>query len=194
MEELIKIGEIIKIDTSTSEVHYNGETFSVKKVLTLPEMISFVDDVINNCFITDDEGKEMYMPELRIFVINNMILKYYTNIEMPDNVLERYMYTLYMDGLIREITSPEYINTIQFQSIMMSIDQKIDYRIKKNIHSFNDTFATLVNFIINVVNTFKSEYGDIDKEFVQKFMEAVSEGAIINDRAKALIEKSEDNG
>lgn len=115
----------------------------IKSTLSLPDMLTFVNDVVSSCFSEDGE----YMPEVKDFAIKSNILSKYANIVLPDDLELRYGMTYATDAA--EIIL-NHVNHAQFAAILQSIDEKITYlsnshlsALENQMEKFISTFANL---------------------------------------------------
>lgn len=118
-------------------------TIQIKKTITLPEMMLFVQEVVEACI--DGETGE-YIPEAYDFAIRSAVLTHYANFAMPAN-LEKQYWLIYNTRAFQQVLNN--INEQQFNDIIRAIDRKVKYmldvmssaavaKINEVIAKFND--------------------------------------------------------
>lgn len=121
-------------------------TIQIKKTITLPEMMLFVQEVVEACI--DGETGE-YIPEAYDFAIRSAVLTHYANFAMPAN-LEKQYWLIYNTRAFQQVLNN--INEQQFNDIIRAIDRKVKYmldvmssaavsKINEVIAKFNDVAA-----------------------------------------------------
>ena len=61
---------------------WNEIDITIKRTISLGDMLSFVNDVVASCF--QDNGE--FMPEVLDFAIRSNIILKYSNVSLPDNL------------------------------------------------------------------------------------------------------------
>lgn len=147
-------------------IEWGGVEITVKRTLSLTEMIEFVANVVESCF--DDSGN--FMPEIMDFAVKVNIATIYANIKLPKDIKKQYE-LLYISNITDSIV--KQVNTQQLTEILNSISAKVKYKtdsrvnaahaeIKKIAEGFSDTKSRLDNLM--------SFFSDMDvKDIVQKF-------------------------
>lgn len=114
----------------------------IKNIITLPEMLSFVKEVVEACI--DGETGE-YLPEAYDFAIRTSVLTRYANFAMPTN-LEKQYWLVYKTSAFSQVV--EHIDECQFNDIIRAIDKKINFML--NIMS--SAAVTKINEVISKFN------------------------------------------
>ena len=102
----------------------DGVSMTVKKSLSLMEMLQFVEDVVSTCFPGDGE----FRPEMREFAIMTGVLTVYANFNMPKDVSRQYDLIYNTDAYEQVVRN---INQAQFRDIIESIDARIEHELRK---------------------------------------------------------------
>ena len=157
-------------------VEYNGRNIEVKPLLSLDEMMSLVNCVVNSCF--DEDGK--YIPEARDYVTRYTILRIYTNIELSRDDDESYRFVYDCDDLISDIMS--VVDESQFRAIDRAISDKIVSLVDFHANEANARVEKLYGILSNTVEQFTDIFGDITEEDIQKAINAISESGIDTDK------------
>lgn len=151
---------------------------SIKYSLTLKEMLTFVNNVVNMCF-EDMDGT--YLPEVKDFAIKSCILEMYAGLELPENAEERYKLIYETD--IAE-TVMEHINRIQLSEIANSIDEKLRHLSSANIEVVNKQIGDLYNTLTALENQVETMFSNVPAEDIAKLVGAISNGGF--DEGKIL--------
>lgn len=158
--------------TPTSTVQIDDVEITVKKTLSLSEMLSFVDGVVNSCFL-EESGE--YMPEIKHFAIQHGIIEYYTNIELPEDTQEKYDFLMRSD-IIKIIS--EMIDKEQFMDMMESIDCKIDHISRANISILEKQMVDLQHMVTNMIEKFTGALDGIDMDVLNAINSSYMNGDI----------------
>ena len=148
---------------------WHGLEITVKPRLPLDAMMRFVDSVVKTCF--DDDGE--YHPELKDFSIKYNIINQYTNIDMPDTSMDKYM-IISSCGLVESIVE-NIRDAKQLGRMVDAIDEKIDALVQSNISAVTRQINDLYSNIQNLTSQLESVFGNVsDEDMVNLF------GALIN--------------
>lgn len=110
----------------------------IHKVISLPEMIAFVQEVVEACI--DGESGE-YLPESYDFAIRAGVLTHYANFTLPSN-LEKQYWILYRTEAFNQVMRS--IDKCQFENIINAIDRKIKFK----LNLISSSAITAVNEMI----------------------------------------------
>lgn len=152
-------------------IQWHEAEVRVKRTLSLTEMLSFVDEVVESCF----HDKLGYMPEVKDFAIKSNILTRYANFSVPDNLEHRYQMVYGTDAVDAVCVA---IDTTQLQEIVNSINSKIRF--------LCDSKATLVQERINSVletmeemsNNTKDIFSGLSQEDLNNLIGAITESGL----------------
>lgn len=156
----------------TELVDWHGVEITVKKTLSLTEMMEFVDTVVGSCFT--DNGS-VYLPEVQDFVIKVCVLEKYANFTMPRNVKSQYELIYQTDALETVLA---HVNPQQFNEICMAITKKIDNLAQANIETVHRQMNDLYTAFDNIQNQLSAMFAGIGENDVRAVVEAVSNGAL----------------
>lgn len=149
---------------------WNGLDIQVKKVLTLEEMVIFVEYVVKSCF---GNGEHEYNPEMKYLAIKNCIIDVYTNLRTPTNINKKYDF-IYQTDIIDTILSR--INIDQYNEIIESVDRKISYMAQKNISMAESKTSELCSTFESIREQLMNTFSEIDKESVAKIINDLASG------------------
>lgn len=156
------------IHISTKTVEWNGVNITIKPTLSLKEMLSFVDNVVQSCFTTEDAA---YIPEVKEFVIKCCVLEMYANFTLPTNVERKYD-LIYCTDAIDVVMSN--INAAQFGEIMEAINDKISNIAQANIESANKQINELYSAFDNIQEQMSSLFAGIGNDEIGKLVGAIA--------------------
>lgn len=163
-----KIKSVINPDMAVSTFEWNEMSISVKRYLDMEDMMNFTYSVFNSCF-SNTTGE--YRPEVKDFAIRSCILEIYANIDLPDNLADRYN-LIYQSNIIPEIMP--YIDQAQFNAIVLAIDSKIEARINMNIAKFENDMRKAQDALDSVLAYVKGIFDGVDNETVKQIAGAIS--------------------
>ena len=165
-------------------IQWHGAEVSVKCILSLADMLAFVDDVVKSCF----HDKLGFMPEVMDFAIKSNILTRYANFSMPDNLEHRYQ-MIYATDAVDAVCAA--ISEVQLQEIVNAINSKIDF--------LCDSKATAIEARVNDVLTAMEEIRDktqdifagLTRDDVKKVMDAIGNGSVSEEKiVQAYLEQT----
>ena len=165
------------------EVEWNGLSVTSQKRLSLPEMLSFVATVSTSCF--SDKGE--YRPEIKDFILNCELISRYTNIELPDDTIEKYTMACLATDLIATIK--QEIDTDQYYSICRAIDSKIHHVANANIQAITVKMNEITASFDNLEKTLSKTFSGVDSEMIKKLASSASNGRIDEEKLVKAINK-----
>lgn len=178
-----KLKSVINPDVAVSTFEWNEMSISVKRYLDMEDMMNFTYSVFNSCF-SNTTGE--YRPEVKDFAIRSCILEIYANIDLPDNLADRYN-LIYQSNIIPEIMP--YIDQAQFNAIMIAIDNKIESRINMNVAKFENEMREAQETLSGVLEFVKEIFDGIDNETVKQIAGAISNMKISPEKlAETVVE------
>ena len=163
-------------EAKVKTISYNGVDVQVKQRLTYSEMHAFVNVVANGCF--DDDGN--YIPEVKDYIIRCVILRMYTNIDIPEDDYSCYEFVYENEDLILAITSS--FDNMQFNIIEEAIDNKIAYMIKTQADKINKRFDEITKQLDELTGAFSALFDGIDADEIEKLVTALSESGFDEDK------------
>ena len=158
--------------TPTEVFDWNGIEVTVKKHLSLQEMLEFVDSVVKSCFANESHA---YMPEVKDFAIKVCVLEKYANFTMPRNVESKYALVSYTDAFAQVL---RHIDLGQFGEINVAIENKVANLAQANIEAVNKQMNELYSAFDNLQTQLASLFEGINGEDMKAVVEALSNGAL----------------
>ena len=175
--------------TPTETFDWNGIEVTVKKNLSLKEMLEFVDIVVKSCFTKDTNA---YMPEIKDFATKVCILEKYANFTMPRNVETQYTLIYHTDAVERVLG---YVNPQQFNEICVAIAKKVENLAQANIEAVTKQMNELYASLDNMQTQFSKVFDGIDEESISEIVNAFGNGVIDEEKlAKAVLNQNNKNG
>lgn len=104
---------------------YGDRSIAVKKVISFRDMMRLVRTVADSCF--DDDGE--YMPEVKDFCYQSLMVEYYSNVKLPEDIEERNE-LIYGTNLSDMIIAR--VSNVQHWAIEAAIEERINHR--KNVN------------------------------------------------------------
>ena len=139
----------------------------VKRTLSLTEMLSFVDDVVESCF----HDRLGYMPEVKDFAIKSNILTRYANFSMPDNLAHRYQ-MVYGTDAVDVVCSA--IDTVQLQEIVDSINRKIRFLCDSKANLIQERINSVLEAMEEMRDNTKDIFDGLSKDDMKALMGAIT--------------------
>lgn len=143
-----------------------GNELIINPTLSLTEMLTFVNDVVNSCF--DDQGD--YVPEILDFVIGCSILEKYANFSLPKNLESRYE-LIYNTNAVDTVYS--HINQVQFKVIRSAIDKKIKYMCDTNSIYIRRSFEAIVKSLSAIQEKSDGIFDGVEANDVERLVDAL---------------------
>lgn len=161
-------------------VVWNDIEIMIKPVLSLKEMMTFVDNVVKMCFTED----AVYLPEAKDFAIKSCILEMYANFDLPRDVSQRYE-LIYCSDIVTFVI--EHINQIQLNEIVNSSNEKIANLAQANIEAMNKQMNDLYNAFNNLQSQISNVFDNISPDDIIKFSETIENFATKPDALSEAI-------
>ena len=172
--------------TSTESIDWNGIEVTVKKNLSLKEMMEFVDSVVKSCFTKDTNA---YIPEIKDFAIKVCVLEKYANFTMPSNVETQYALVYNTDAVQCVLN---YVNHKQYSEICDAISKKIENLAQANIEAVNRQMNELYNTFNNLQTQLSGLFDGVNNDDIRAVAGALANGTIDEEKlVKAYISQKE---
>lgn len=159
-----------------AKTHFKNETaiqwheaeVRVKRTLPLPEMLGFVDNVVQSCF-HDELG---FMPEIKDFAIKSNVLTRYANFSLPENLEHRYQLICGTDAVDAVCGA---IDTTQLQEIVNSINSKIRFLCDSKASLIQERINSVLETLEDMRDSTKDIFGGISKDDMKALVGAMTE-------------------
>lgn len=142
--------------------------FNIKRtVLTLREANDFINNVAYAGFSDSENGSVQYNPFFQKLELKSKFLEYYTDYQPHENVEDDYADFANFDFEIDNRTSPIY-SSIQFQDILVSINEKVEYIKNQAFSNSNNNDKNLEDLFVLYLSPLVSKMNEMcEKETVR---------------------------
>lgn len=167
-----KLEEIVaNTEDVITEVEWNGMTLRIRRNIDMRDMLEFVRDVVESCFVKDT-GE--YLPEIRDFMTCCEILERYANFELPDDIESRYTIIYKLNVMSTVIP---HIDQCQLESITSAISKKIKHRAQSNIEALTKQMNEVTAGFLALEDNLSTIFMGVDGDTITKLASAISNGA-----------------
>lgn len=142
----------------------------IKKRLSLAEMLSFVNEVVESCV---DVPSGEYLPELREFAIRANVLTRYANFTLPTNVERKYELVF---GTSAYETVICYIDTNQLNEIRDVIDRRVSYVISAMTSAVSFKTTEMLDKVGELTNKVGDSINEMNPEELDKMFKGTLSG------------------
>ena len=153
-----------------SEIEWNGLKIQIKNRLTLDESDDFCLLLTAIQFIGDDGS---YRPTLRDFGVRSNIIKFYTNVELPEDVNDTYN-LLYGNDLVETVR--RYVDQVQLSSLLKSTEALVKHMATSEAEAIISEFKKLADRMNELTSVIEGTFSTISKEDIEGVAKAFSEG------------------
>lgn len=165
-------------------INWRNVDIVVTDTLNLVDAMSFVDEIVDLCFSDDGE----YRAELKSFVIDRAVLKFYTNIDIDFNMEDCYSFVCRTD-ICQSVY--ENINKLQMESLIHAAEEKINLRAKANIEMLNKNLNELIYDFHGMQDKMLSLFENVNTDDISNLVKAISNSELDESKiVKAYIEQS----
>lgn len=172
--------KVAKANPNKTTITWNNIEVVITPTLSMKNMMRFVSEVIETCFIGD---VEMYMPELKDFLIKLYTLELYTNFTLPRNVEKQYELIYNTDAFETVLMQ---VNQHQFNEICWAIDKKLEHRAAYNVADAEKRLGAIMNSIEDLGGQLSDVFEGIDGDTMAGLVNAMQDGKL--DESKLIKE------
>ena len=182
-----KIESIVKNEEENVVLQWHDLELTVKKKLSLGEMLVFVSSIVDNCFGDD----AVYIPEVADYIRRCAILELYANVRLPQNTEKRYafVYSDALDEAIEMILS--VIDAKQYTEMLSAAQEKIDYRINTETESVRHRVDEAAKTLDNLADQLKGLFSGMTVDDVKGLIGALTNGIDEEKIVNAYIDRKE---
>ena len=160
-----------------------GIPVTITKTISFEEVVNFVAEVADNCFLSDGR----YIPEAMQALIDCGVVRHYTNINLPANLSSAY--DLVMRSGIIDFIMPE-INSNQYNDIIIAIRDKIEYACDTNVTEFRNSLSDMMASMIDLQDRTRELFGKISPDEIQTLLAAFGDDKDVENKVvDAYIER-----
>lgn len=182
LEQLINEGSD-DIPVSMQLVEWNGLNIEVTHTLSIKDAFSLVQDVVDMSFLEDGT----YAPEVTDFAMRAGVIDYYTNIDLPEKMEDRYrlVYSLPINEVVIE-----HINRTQFEVICDAAERRIEMLCDTDVLAMRERINTLLDALDELAGNADKLFGSVQTGDIAKLSAALANGTIDEEKiVKALTSK-----
>lgn len=162
--------------TPIVNVDWHGVEITVKNTLSFRDVLAFVDSVSKSCF---SSATNAYLPEVKVFAIKCCVLEMYANFSLPANVEHKYDLVYNTDAFDVVL---EHINVKQFNEIVDAINEKVKNMAQANAETINKQMNEIYAAFDGLQKQIEGIFSGISPEEISKFINAVSNGELNEDK------------
>lgn len=144
----------------------NAVEIAVKTRLTMSERITFVNDIVDTLFVSDNNEHTIYIPSLRDFAFGYALVRYFTNVPLSGGAgkifafLEETQFVTWLTNIIGE----EYV-----AKMVAYADEAIEYRKQREMKT--SKLDELLESVLSVVKAVGDETKDIDVAQIMNYVQ-----------------------
>lgn len=185
-ENVEKLRELIEHhDQLDTEIEFHGVKFRVRNKISLEEMIAFVDGVASSCH---DTGFE-YMPELFEYTFRLMVVRYYTDLPVPQDSSPSYA-MMFIEGLFEAIL--EHVSEDQIKDIRNSIHRKVEYSINTTIKELEREATDIIAKVGGVYEDLSAHLTNLSAKDWSTLIESFAGGGFSEEKLMEAYLKSKE--
>lgn len=154
---------------------WNEIDITIKRTISLGDMLSFVNDVVASCF----QGSGEFMPEVLDFAIRSNIILKYSNVSLPDNLEHRYA-ILYCTDIVNFVRG--HADQEQVDEIINAIRRKVDYLCNTNVRAIQSKLNELISAFDNLQSKTADVFNNISSDDVAKLASVLSSGELSEEK------------
>lgn len=152
-----------------------GIPVTITKTISFEEVVSFVAEVADNCFL--DDGR--YIPEAMQALIDCGVVRHYTNISLPANLSSAYELVM-QSGIIDFIMSE--INYSQYNNILLAIRDKVEYACESNTAEFKHAMEKMAISMNEIQEATKDLFDKVSPDDIQRIVGLYGDDHTIEER------------
>lgn len=152
-----------------------GIPVTITKTIPFEEVVSFVAEVADNCFL--DDGR--YIPEAMQALIDCGVVRHYTNISLPANLSSAYELVM-QSGIIDFIMSE--INYSQYNNIVLAIRDKVEYTCESNTAEFKHAMEKMAISMNEIQEATKDLFDKVSPDDIQRIVGLYGDDHTIEER------------
>lgn len=171
MDEALKDREA----ANTTVERWNGTDIAIKRTIGMVDVIAFVDNVTECCFMEDGS----YHPELKEFLFRCNVLTRYANFALPED-LEHKFALVYDTDAYDFVTA--HVDERQLNMLDAAIYEKLAYLCDSNTAGFERKMQDAVHAFEELQEKLMDLFSGIDHDDMTKLASAVANGQFSEER------------
>jgi len=164
---------------------FYGTEITVKRMIPFDAYCTAIDRIIDSCY--DSESGE-YLPELRELSTRMVIMAYYTNLELPEdmNELERMMFCGELMAHIYDL-----INPVQLRELHQALSKRCEIRNEANRRYFDSELYKVIDGVNAMSSEIRSFFGGISDKEMKRLAKALTSGKINEEKLVDAVIKAQ---
>jgi len=164
---------------------FYGTEITVKRMIPFDAYCTAIDRIIDSCY--DSESGE-YLPELRELSTRMVIMAYYTNLELPEdmNELERMMFCGELMAHIYDL-----INPVQLRELHQAVSKRCEIRNEANRRYFDSELYKVIDGVNAMSSEIRSFFGGISDKEMKRLAKALTSGKINEEKLVDAVIKAQ---
>ena len=160
-----------------------GIPVTITKTISFEDVVNFVAEVADNCFLSDGR----YIPAAMHALINCGVVRHYANINLPSSLSAAYEQVM-RSGII-DFVMPE-INSAQYSDIIIAIRVMIEYACDTDVTEYRNSLVDMMASMTDLQDRTKELFGKISPDEIQTLLAAFGDvKAVENKVVDAYIER-----
>ena len=172
---------------ATHTAEWAGLDVTIKRFISAPEMLAFVENVVESGFNKDGN----FVPEALDFAIRVNVLTRYANFSLPRDVLKQYEFVYGTDAV--EFVMGE-INMNQLNEITGAIKRKVKYACDINVSAVQRELMKLADSFSELQTNTEKIFEGVSGEDMNRLVSALAEHGELDEKkiVDALLESKTD--
>lgn len=156
----------------TTTVEWNGLNITVKRRLSLREMVWFADDVADNCF---DDADGTYYPQYEDFLTRRNIIERYTNLTLPQDIEKQYELLTATSVITCVLAAVDFG---QYEEIVDITKKKIEQRRQSEADGAKRRIDEAYSKIKEIAEELGKMFSSVTPEDITKLVGAITDGKL----------------
>lgn len=175
-----ELEKAMQVEACELEAAYHGVTYTIRRRISVGEMLQFTRDVVEPCFM--DDGT--YLPEIQGFAFRCALLEYYTNIRLPQDLDKRAEIVYGTDivgGVMRGASAD------QIEELRLAVETKIDHMLNTDITYTRNKLNEAIEALTRSQAQMADVVSGLDAETVNGALKALSGGQLDEEKVVQAI-------
>lgn len=166
-------------------VDFYGIEIKVKYMITHEQYDNAIGQIMNCCY---DDASGEYLPELRELATRTVIVAYYTNLELPDDVDDLNYLLFASDDLMDGIYSA--INRTQLQELHRAVAKRCEVRNEANRKFFENEIKEVTDGIESMASGIQGLFDGVSSDDMRQLVKVLGEGRIDEEKLVNAVVKA----
>lgn len=171
---------------NTVNVEWHGVDLVVKKTISLADMLAFVEECAQSCFLEDGS----FVPELKEFAIRCNVLVRYAGFALPSDAEKKYKLVYGTDAYL---TVLEHIDVMQFSDIENAVEERIRFEVAGANREMRRKLDDAVGAFENMAQQLDGLFGNLTNDDIKSMLEVATKGVDEKKVALAVLDAQKDD-